>query len=101
MSARTLALLFIGGLYFASVPWYREGGAAPALWLGLPDWAAAALVCYAAIAALNAFAWLRTEVRDTVEDGPAAEWRGGALDAAAASDAGDADEADDAARRAR
>lgn len=51
-------------LYLISVPWYREAGEAPALWLGLPDWVAVALLCYIGVAILNAVAWLLTEVPD-------------------------------------
>ena len=32
--------------------------------LGLPDWVAVALVCYAAAAVCNALAWLLTDVPD-------------------------------------
>ncbi len=62
------ALLYsIGALYALSIPWYR--GDAPArLVFGLPDWVAVALLCYAAAAALNAVAWLLTEIPDAVQD---------------------------------
>ena len=59
----------IGLLYLASVPWYRETGAVPVLWLGLPDWVAVALGCYFAIAVLNAIAWLLTDIPDEVQEG--------------------------------
>lgn len=59
---RRLCLAAIGLLYVLSIPWYREGGSAPALWLGLPDWVAVALGCYVAVAVLNAVAWLATEI---------------------------------------
>ena len=65
---RVWLLLGIGVLYVASVPWYRETGAEPELWLGLPDWVAVALGCYAGAAVLNAIAWLRTDVPDRPHD---------------------------------
>jgi hypothetical protein len=37
------------------------------MWLGIPDWVAVALVCYAAAAVLNALAWLLTDLRDDVD----------------------------------
>ena len=61
---RRLLLATIGLLYVVSIPWYREAGAAPGTWLGLPDWVAVALGCYVLAAILNAIAWLRTEVPD-------------------------------------
>ena len=61
---RRLLLVAIGLLYVASIPWYREAGGEPRLWLGLPDWVAVALVCYAAVAVLNAAAWVMTDVPD-------------------------------------
>jgi hypothetical protein len=64
---RLLLIALIGVLYLISVPWYREAGEAPAIWFGLPDWVAVALGCYLAAAALNAVAWLITDVPD---DGP-------------------------------
>jgi hypothetical protein len=57
-------LAAVVALYALSIPWYRETGAAPALWGGLPDWVALALGCYVAAAALNAGAWLLADVRD-------------------------------------
>lgn len=59
---RRLCLAAIALLYLVSIPWYREAGASPALWLGLPDWVAVALGCYVAVAVLNAVAWLAAEV---------------------------------------
>jgi hypothetical protein len=56
-------LVAILALYVVSIPWYRTGGS-PTLVLGLPDWVALALGCYAGIAILNAAAWLLTEVPD-------------------------------------
>jgi len=61
---RSGLLLAIGLLYLVSVPWYRSEEAAPATWLGLPDWVAVAIVCYAAAAVLNALAWWWTDVDD-------------------------------------
>ncbi|MBW2279115.1 MAG: hypothetical protein JRG76_03180 [Deltaproteobacteria bacterium] len=61
---RNLLLVLIGLLYAASIPWYRTTGETPALWLGLPDWVAVALGCYAAAAVLNAVAWWLTDVSD-------------------------------------
>ena len=64
---RRLLLALVGALYVLSIPWYRRGGAAGELWLGLPDWVAVALLCYAAAALLNALAWLLTDVPDDDE----------------------------------
>lgn len=61
---RSALLAAIGALYLVSVPWYREPEAPVATWLGLPDWVAVALVCYAAVAVLNCAAWLVTDLRD-------------------------------------
>ena len=61
---RTISLFMIALLYIASVPWYREAGATPSLWLGLPDWVAVSVLCYVAVAVLNAVAWLSTDVSD-------------------------------------
>jgi hypothetical protein len=54
-------LAAIAVLYALSIPWYRDGGDVE-IWLGLPDWVAVALGCYAAAAVLNACAWLLTDV---------------------------------------
>ena len=61
---RRALLAAVGLLFLLSVPWYRTGGEAPGRLLGLPDWVAVALGCYALAALLNAGAWLLTEVRD-------------------------------------
>jgi len=61
---RFLLIALIGVLYLISVPWYRQAGDAPEIWLGLPDWVAVALGCYLAAAALNAVAWLLTDLSD-------------------------------------
>ena len=57
-------LAAIALLYALSIPWYRTPGDAPAIWLGLPDWTAVAVACYAAVAVLNALAWLLTDIED-------------------------------------
>ena len=63
-------LLAIGVLYVVSIPWYRTPGEAPQMLLGLPDWVAVALLCYAACAVLNAVAWLLTDVPEREDDIP-------------------------------
>ncbi len=63
-SLRRLLLVLIALFYIASVPWYRETGAAFGIAFGLPDWVAVALGCYFAVAVLNALAWQLTEVSD-------------------------------------
>lgn len=68
---RRVLLLAIGLLYVFSVPWYRSTGDPVAVWWGLPDWVAVAVGCYAAVAVLNALAWLLTEVPDHERDGGA------------------------------
>ncbi|MDJ0864482.1 MAG: hypothetical protein QNK03_00140 [Myxococcota bacterium] len=65
---RRALLLGIALLYALSIPWYRGDDAPLRVVLGLPDWAAVALLCYVGVALLNAAAWLLTEVRD--EDEP-------------------------------
>ena len=69
---RAVLLTGVGLLYALSIPWYRSPGAEPALVLGLPDWVVVALACYAAVAVLNAVAWLLTEVPEPVK-APVAE----------------------------
>lgn len=73
---RRVLISIIALLFLLSIPWYREAGEAPEIWLGLPDWVAVALGCYLGAALLNAVAWLLTEVpdRDPDSDPP----RGGA-----------------------
>jgi hypothetical protein len=61
---RRLLLGLVTLLFVLSVPWYRDPTAEPQVWLGLPDWVAVALACYAAAAVLNAVAWLLTDLRD-------------------------------------
>ena len=63
-TVRRVCLMLIGVLYVVSVPWYRESGEAPAIWLGLPDWVAVSVLCYVGVAVLNAFAWAATDVED-------------------------------------
>ena len=70
---RRALLAAIGVLYVVSIPWYRTPGAEPELWLGLPDWVAVAVGCYAAVAVLNAAAWLLSDVRDGADGEGAAE----------------------------
>lgn len=57
-------LALIALLYAISIPWYRETGAEPEIWLGLPDWVAVAIGCYVGVALLNSLAWLLTDVPD-------------------------------------
>ena len=64
---RMILLVAIGVLYMLSIPWYRAEDAPLRLVLGLPDWVAVALGCYAAVAVLNSIAWLLTDVRDDAE----------------------------------
>jgi hypothetical protein len=61
---RAALLALIAALYLVSIPWYRSAGARASVWLGLPDWVAVALLCYAAVAVLNSIAWLLTDVPD-------------------------------------
>ncbi len=64
---RWVALGWIGVLYVASIPWYRETGAVPDLIFGLPDWVVVAIGCYLGVAIVNALAWLATEIPDSLE----------------------------------
>ncbi len=66
---RGVLLLAIVVLYGISIPWYREAGAEAPLLFGLPNWVALALGCYAAVALLNALAWLLTDIEDHDEEG--------------------------------
>ena len=65
---RTGLLGAIAALYVISIPWYRTTGEVPSLIGGLPDWVAVALGCYAAVAVLNAIAWLVVEIPERDED---------------------------------
>jgi hypothetical protein len=76
-TVRRVCLALIGVLYVVSVPWYRESGEAPTIWLGLPDWVAVAVLCYVGVAVLNAFAWTATEVDDELPDDEASPRDGG------------------------
>ena len=67
--ARRASLAAIALLYAISIPWYREAGAEPGIWLGLPDWAAVALVCYAGVALLNSVAWWLADFPERDGDG--------------------------------
>lgn len=63
-----LALLGVVFLLFVfSVPWYRSDPGELRLILGLPDWVAVAVGCYALAACLNSVAWLWTEIDDEAE----------------------------------
>ena len=64
---RAALLAAVVALYVVSIPWYRDAGAKTSVWLGLPDWVAVALLCYAAVAVLNSLAWLLTDVPDRDE----------------------------------
>jgi len=65
---RAALLAAIVVCFVVSIPWYRTAGAMPAQWLGLPDWVAVALVCYALATVLNAVAWLLTDMEDDGAD---------------------------------
>lgn len=67
---RRASLAAIAFLYAVSIPWYREAGAEPGSILGLPDWAAVALFCYAGVALLNSVAWWLADVPEGDEDRP-------------------------------
>lgn len=66
---RRVLLSVIGVLYLVSIPWYREPGAQPEIWFGLPDWVAVALACYVGVALCNAIAWWLTELGDSGPEG--------------------------------
>ena len=61
---RPLLLAAIAALYLFAVPWYRADDQPLRLFLGLPDWVAVAVLCYAGVAILNSVAWLQTRVDD-------------------------------------
>jgi hypothetical protein len=62
-------LVAIGLLFVVSIPWYRDPGAQPAFWFGLPEWVAVAILCYIAVACLNAAAWSLTDISDSSDEG--------------------------------
>lgn len=64
---RKALLCAIALLFAASIPWYR-GDAPVGRLLGLPDWVAVALLCYALAAVFNAVAWLLTDVPDSTHE---------------------------------
>lgn len=61
---RALLLAAIAALYLFAVPWYRADDQPLRLVLGLPDWVAVAVLCYALVAVLNSAVWLQTRVDD-------------------------------------
>ena len=65
---RRVCIGLIALLYVASVPWYRTSDEPLRLVLGLPDWVAVALGCYVGVAALNALAWILTDVSDDASE---------------------------------
>lgn len=67
---RALLLMLIGVLFVLSIPWYRSPEDEVELILGLPDWVAVALGCYASAAILNSIAWLLTDIEDPDEEAP-------------------------------
>jgi hypothetical protein len=48
----------------AAFPWYRQPGAVPDVWFGLPDWVVVAGLCFLGVACLNAAAWWRADWTD-------------------------------------
>ena len=66
---RVVLLVGVGLLYVVSIPWYRTGGAEPAMWAGLPEWVAVALFSYGTAAIAIAIVWLLTDVPER-EEGP-------------------------------
>ena len=67
---RSLLLVAIALLYVFSIPWYRESGASPEIWWGLPDWVTVAVLCYLAAAVCNAGAWLLTDMPEEGDGEP-------------------------------
>ncbi len=68
VTLRRILLTSVVGLHALAIPWYRDAAAEPRFWLGLPDWVAVAVGCYAAAATLNAVAWLLTDLEDPGAD---------------------------------
>ncbi len=61
---RPILLALIAVLYAISIPWYRGDDQELRLLLGLPDWVAVAILCYALVAVLNSVVWMRTPIDD-------------------------------------
>ncbi len=61
---RSVLLALIVVLYAISIPWYRGDDQELRLLLGLPDWVAVAILCYALVAVLNSVVWMRTPIDD-------------------------------------
>lgn len=51
--------LVYGALLAISIPWYREPGSVPRIWLGIPDWALVSLLATLAVAGFTAWVVLR------------------------------------------
>ena len=64
LGLRPVLLAVIGLLYAISIPWYRGDDQELRLLLGLPDWVAVAILCYAMVAVLNSVVWMRTPIED-------------------------------------
>ncbi|KEQ14098.1 hypothetical protein [Endozoicomonas numazuensis] len=58
---RTALQLLMFFLLIISVPWYRPPGTEPKFYLGMPDWVALALTCYALVIFINLLLWLRKD----------------------------------------
>ncbi len=56
-----------------SIPWYRDGGDETGTLLGLPGWVGVAILCYLAVAILNAGAWLLTDIPEETDEPDAGE----------------------------
>ena len=64
LGLRPVLLALIAVLYVISIPWYRGDDQELRLLLGLPDWVAVAILCYALVAVLNSVVWMRTPIDD-------------------------------------
>ena len=64
--------LFLGMAILLAVglPWYRDPARRPEIWWGLPDWVVVAILCFFAIACLNAAAWWGADWDDESEEPP-------------------------------
>ena len=71
LGLRPVLLAVIGLLYAISIPWYRGDDQELRLLLGLPDWVAVAILCYAMVAVLNSVVWMRTPIEDDAPLSPA------------------------------